>query len=235
VPPSQMGGPGRKKSATQILPALVGGQACLTHRNSHALQQTRFEMQPPLGMAAPHLDNRGTGKQLGMVKATLPLLAGVHRHRDHQHWLRRNKGFEAIGQERAQTAGYRLHTVVLEQVNHLAKLALVAAIGYRFHESRRGQAAGLTKGRRIVIRQWRKIGNAQVFPATSAEDAGLRRKLRTAEVADWDTGQTQERAATKGTGAGEQGTGKAIRWTSKHANNSAPNRSLRQRDVESQG
>jgi hypothetical protein len=63
----------------------------------------------------------------------------------------------------------------------------------------------------------------------------LGRKLRAAEIADWYTGQTQEGAATKGAGAGEQGTGEVIRWTSKHADNSAPNRSLRQRDVESQG
>jgi hypothetical protein len=67
VPSSQLGRLGRKKSASQILPALVGGQACLTHRNSHAFQQTRFQLQHPLRVATARLDNRGTGKQLGMV------------------------------------------------------------------------------------------------------------------------------------------------------------------------
>jgi hypothetical protein len=201
------------------------------------LQQPRFEMQCPLGMPPAHLGNGRAGQQLGMVEATLVLLTGVHRHRDHQHRLRRNKGCEAVGEESTQSAGYRLHAVVLEQVNHLPKPALVAAVGYRFHERRRGQAAGLAKGigSSIVFSQRGEIGNTQVFSATSAEDTGLCRKLGTAEIADWDTGQTQEGAATKGAGAGEQGTGEAIRWTSKHADNSAPNRSLRQRDVESQG
>jgi hypothetical protein len=63
----------------------------------------------------------------------------------------------------------------------------------------------------------------------------LRRELRTAEIADGDAGKTQERAAAKGAGTGEQCTGKAVCGTSKHTDNSTPNRSLRQRDVGSQG
>ena len=80
-----------------------------------------------------------------------------------------------------------------------------------------------------------KVRNAQIFSATSAEGAGLWRKLRTAEIADGGAGETQEGTATKGTGAGKQCTREAVRGTSQHTHNSPPNRSLRQRDVESQG
>ena len=106
---------GRKKSATQILPALVGGQACLTHRDTHTFEQTCFQVQPPLGMAAPHFSNRRAGQQFRMVKAPLPLLGRVHGHRDHQH-LRStaNKGFQAICEEHTQALGDGLHSVVLE-------------------------------------------------------------------------------------------------------------------------
>jgi len=79
------------------------------------------------------------------------------------------------------------------------------------------------------------VGDPQIFSATSAESSWLRRELGTAEVADWDTGQTQEGAAAKGARAGKQCTGENVRGTSKHADHSPPNRSLRQRDVESQG
>ena len=87
----------------------------------------------------------------------------------------------------------------------------------------------------VTARRSGKVRNAQIFPATSAEDAGLWRELRTAEIADGDAGETQEGTATKGTGAGKQCTREAVRGTSQHTHNSPPNRSLRQRDVESQG
>jgi hypothetical protein len=87
----------------------------------------------------------------------------------------------------------------------------------------------------VTIRCSGKIRNAQILTATSAEDAGLWGELRTAEIADGNAGETQEGTATKGTGAGKQCTGEAVRGTSQHTHNSSPNRSLRQRDVESQG
>ena len=87
----------------------------------------------------------------------------------------------------------------------------------------------------VTARRSGKVRNAQVLPAASTEGAGLRRELRTAEIADRDAGETQEGTATKDTGAGKQCTRKAVRGTSQHTHNSPPNRSLRQRDVESQG
>jgi hypothetical protein len=88
-----------------------------------------------------------------------------------------------------------------------------------------------------MVTAWRngKVRNAQIFAAASAKGACLWGELRTAEIADGDTGETQEGTATKGTGAGEQCTREAVRGTSQHTYNSSPNRSLRQRDVESQG
>jgi hypothetical protein len=172
--PSQTGGAGRKKSATQILPALVGGQARLTHRNSHAFQQARFQVQHPLRMAAAHFHDGCTGQQLGMVEATLALLAVVHGNRNNQHLLRcgvgRGKGFEAVCQERTQPARYRLHAVILEQVNQRAKLAMVAAIGYRFDESRSSQTAGLAQGISLVTGELGsgKICDTQIFPTAGA-------------------------------------------------------------------
>ena len=80
-----------------------------------------------------------------------------------------------------------------------------------------------------------KVRNAQIFAAASAESAGLWGELRTAEIADGDACETQEGTATKGAGAGEQCTRQAVRGTSQHTHNSPPNRSLRQRNVESQG
>ena len=76
--------------------------------------------------------------------------------------------------------------------------------------------------------------DAQGFPTTGAENTRLGRKLRTAEIADGNAGKAQKRAATEGAGGGEQCTGERVCGTSKHTNNSAPNRSLRQRDVGSQ-
>jgi len=97
------------------------------------------------------------------------------------------------------------------------------------------QAAGLAKlGLRVVGRQRGKLRDAQIFPATGAENTGLRRKLRAAEIADGGAGKTQNRSAAKGARGGEQCTGERVCGTSKHTNNSAPNRSLRQRDVGSQ-
>ncbi len=87
----------------------------------------------------------------------------------------------------------------------------------------------------VTVQHSGKVRNAQIFPATGAEGAGLWWKLRTAEVADGGAGETQEGSATKGTGGGEQCTREAVRGTSQHTHNSPPNRSLRQRDVESQG
>src|ERR1700677_4852838 len=80
-----------------------------------------------------------------------------------------------------------------------------------------------------------KVRNAQILPATSAKGACLWVELCTAEIADGNAGKTQEGTATKGAGAGKQYARKAVRGTSQHTHNSPPNRSLRQRDVESQG
>jgi hypothetical protein len=138
---SQSAGPGRKKSATQILPALVCSQARLTHRDSHPLEQTGFQMQRVLGMTAPHLRNSCPGQQLGMVEAPLALLDGVHGHRDYQHPPRpcrgASKSFQAIRQERTQPPGNWLHAVIFEQMNQRAKLTMVAAVGHRLDKSRR--------------------------------------------------------------------------------------------------
>jgi hypothetical protein len=87
----------------------------------------------------------------------------------------------------------------------------------------------------VTIWHGGKVRNAQIFPATSAEGACLWGELRTAEIADGNAGETQEGTAAKNTGAGEQCTGEAVRGTSQDTHNSPPNRSLRQRDVESQG
>jgi hypothetical protein len=131
-------GMGRKKSATQILPALVSGQACLTHRHSHAFQQARFQVQPPLGVAAAHLRHGRAGQQLGMIKPPQALLGCVHGHRDHQHLSRRSsKGFQAVRQENTQTSGNGLHTLILEQMNQRSQLTVVSAIGNGFNERRR--------------------------------------------------------------------------------------------------
>ena len=47
-------------------------------------------------------------------------------------------------------------------------------------------------GINVVRRQGREIRDAQVFPATSAENAGLGRELRAAEIADGDAGKAQK-------------------------------------------
>ena len=88
-----------------------------------------------------------------------------------------------------------------------------------------------------MVTAWRngKVRNAQIFAAASAKGAGLWGELRAAEIADGNAGETQEGPATKDTGAGKQCTRKAVRGTSQHPHNSPPNRSLRPRDVESQG
>ncbi len=112
---------GRKKSATQILPALMCGQACLTHRDAHTFEQTSFQVQPPLGVAAAHFRHGRAGQQLSVVEAPLPLLGRMHRHRDHQHLRSHfNKGFQGISQENTQSAGDGLHSLVLEQMDQRA-------------------------------------------------------------------------------------------------------------------
>ena len=126
---------GRKKSATQILPALVSSQACLTHRDTHAFQAC-FQVKSPLGMAAAHLRHGRAGQELGRVEAALTLLDGVHGHRDNQHLGRRsNKGFQAICQDHTQAASNGLHTLVLEQMDQRAEFTVVAAVGNSFDES----------------------------------------------------------------------------------------------------
>ena len=83
---------------------------------------TRTRLSKPVSRCSPHWGWRrrisamaARPQQLGMVEAPLPLLGGVHRHRNHRH-LRSNskKGFDAICQEHTQTAGNRLHAAVLE-------------------------------------------------------------------------------------------------------------------------
>jgi hypothetical protein len=115
---------------------------------------------------------------------------------------------------------------------------MVAPVSHCLNKSRSCQAAGLAEGlgiRMVTARRSGKVRNAQILPAANAEGACLRRELRTAEITDRDTGKTQEGTATKHTRAGKQCTRKAVRGTSQHTHNSPPNRSLRQRDVESQG
>jgi hypothetical protein len=132
-------GMGRKKSATQILPALVGGQACLTHRDTHTFEQTRFQVQPPLGMASAHLRYGRAGQQFGMVEAPQALFGSVHGNRYDQHRGRRsNERFHAIRQEHPQVLGNRLHPLVFEQMNQRSQLTVVSAIGDSFNERWRG-------------------------------------------------------------------------------------------------
>jgi hypothetical protein len=82
-----------------------------------------FHMQLPFRMAAAHLQDSGASQQIGMVITAAALLARVHRHRHNQHRLRccvgagGSKGLQAIGKERTQPSGYRLHALVLEQMN----------------------------------------------------------------------------------------------------------------------
>jgi hypothetical protein len=132
-------GMGRKKSATQILPALMGGQACLTHRDTHTFEQPRFQVKPPLGVASAHLRHRRASQQFGMVEAAQALFGSVHGNRDDQHLGRRsNERFQAIRQEHPQAPGNRLHPLVFEQMNQRSQLTVVSAIGNSFNESRRG-------------------------------------------------------------------------------------------------
>jgi hypothetical protein len=132
-------GLGRKKSATQILPALVGGQACLTRRDTHTFEQTRFQVQPPLGVASAHLPQGCVGQQFGMVEAPQALFGSVHGNRYDQHLGRRsNESFQATCQEHPQAPGNRLHPLVFEQMNQRSQLTVVSAVGNSFHERRRG-------------------------------------------------------------------------------------------------
>jgi hypothetical protein len=209
MPASQAGGARHKKSTTQILPALVCGQARLTRRNSGALQHMGFHMQLPFRMAVAHLQDGGAGQQIGVIIAAVALLARVHGYRYNQHLLRccfrpgRSKDFQAIGQESTQPIGYRLHTLVLEQMNERAKLTLVATIGNGLNKGRSRQAAGLAKRTGFITRRWRRgeLRNAQIFAATGTEGAALGSQLRAAEIADGDAGETQEGAAAQGAGA----------------------------------
>ncbi len=119
--PSQTARTRRKKSATQILPALVASQARLTHRNAHTFQQTGFQVQSKLRMPPAHLRHGRAGQQFSMIKAALTLLNWVQGHRNNQHLpgrvCGRDNGFEAIRQQPTQPPGDRLHTLVLEQMH----------------------------------------------------------------------------------------------------------------------
>jgi hypothetical protein len=162
----------------------------------------------------------------------------MHRYRnDHHLQTRFNKSLQAIRQQCAQSARNRLHTPIFEQMNQGAELTVVSAIGNSFDKSRRRQAAGLAQGIRSVTgyRGNREVGYAQVFPTASAKNTWLRGQMSAAGIADGDAGKTQEGAAAEGAGAGEQRTGEAVGGTSQYTHNSPPNRSLRRRDVESQG
>jgi hypothetical protein len=132
-------GMGRKKSATQILPALMRGEACLTHRDTNTFEQTRFQVQPPLGVASAHLRHGRAGQQFGMVEASQALFGSVHGNRYDQHLGRRsNERLQAIRQEHSQAPGNRLHPLVFEQMNQRSQLTVVSAISNSLNERRRG-------------------------------------------------------------------------------------------------
>ncbi len=133
-------GRGEKKAPRRFCRRWWGRQARLTHRNAYPFQQTRIEVQFPLGMAAARLGDGRASQQLGMVEAAPALLAQVHRHRDHQHLPGHPSGggkrLQALRQQNTQSPGHWLHTVVLEQMDERAKLAMVVAISHRLDEGR---------------------------------------------------------------------------------------------------
>ena len=49
----------------------------------------------------------------------------------------RDNTFEAVRQQSTQPPSNRLHTLVLEQMDQRAKLAMVATVGHSFHKGRR--------------------------------------------------------------------------------------------------
>jgi hypothetical protein len=96
----------------------MGGQACLTHRDTHTFEQTRFQVQPPLGVASAHLRHGRASQQFGMVETPQALFGGVHGNRYDQHLGRRTgKNFQAVRQEHTQPAGNGLHSLVLKQMD----------------------------------------------------------------------------------------------------------------------
>ena len=159
-------------------------------------------------MEAPQLAYGGRGESLRMIEAASALLGSMHGDGDEDGFVQRGReGLHALGEQDPESRGDGLHAFVLQQIDELAQLAVVPAIGNRLYEGWRRQAAGLAKRRRVFTAgQRRKIGHAEVFAATWAETSWLWGDLGTAGIADRDAGQAQERAAAEGAGAGEQGT-----------------------------
>ena len=137
VAAGQPGGMRRKKSASQILPALVGGQACLTHRHSYAFQQTGFQAQTHWGWRRRISAMAARAINSAWLNPRWRMLAGMHGNRNHQHLVPRQKLPDYL--PAAHPAGRNgLHALVLKQMNQRAKLAVVAAISDSFDKSRRG-------------------------------------------------------------------------------------------------
>jgi hypothetical protein len=175
-----------------------------------------------------------------MVKASLALLRCIHGDRDDQQMAGPGNGrvesFDTVCQTRSQAIGDWLHAVVLKQVDQLAQLPFISAVGHGLDEGGWRQPAGLAEGISIVTRFGkRKGGYSQIFATTSAKISRLGVDLSAAGIADRGAGKPQKGVTTKGAGRRKQNAGEGIRRTSQHTNHSAPNRSLRHRNVECQG
>ena len=75
----------RRKSAAQIPPALVRGQAGLTRGRPSAFEQPGGEAEIEPGMPSAHLRNHRLRQKRRVVETPLPQLGGVQGHRDDQH------------------------------------------------------------------------------------------------------------------------------------------------------
>ena len=119
-------------------------------------------------------------------------------------------------------------------------MAFVASVSDCLGKSGCGQAAGAAElfALRLAVftlAYWGEISQLQAFSAAGAKIPGLRSGRHSTKITDWHTGETQERAAAKGTRGRKQRAGEAIRRTSQHADYGPPYRSLWRRDVGSQG
>ena len=113
---------------------------------------------------------------------------------------------------------------------------MVAAVGNGFDKSGRGLPG--RAGKAVAPGSSFGKGENCAMPRSSPQQAqrmpAWGESFRAAEIADGGAGKTQNRSAAKGARGGEQSTGERICGTSKHTNNSTPNRSLRKRNVGSQ-